>query len=160
VDAPAGPTISQQVDSSTVHYAHGTIKVKVNAKKAGSCSIYVDWSARYGSQNTGVLSQVWVKPYQDSCGGGGTLKFRAEMICQSDSGDLHYYYGPWNNGAGNTSYVDQAWYCWRDVNTHNGAPAVAAFQENMNNPTRITCNGNLNFQNGDNVHGSNCGTTT
>lgn len=128
--------------------------------RAGSCSIYVDWSARYGSQNANIKSEVWVKPYIDECSGGGSLKFRAEMVCVQDSGSLKYYYGPWNNGAGNTSYIDEGNNCWSGVGTANGAPTIAAFQENENNPTRVTCRNPLSFINSQTVRGTNCGTTT
>lgn len=153
----AAPSYSQTLTvlGHTAQGSYGTL-----AMKAGSCSIYVDWSARYGSQNTGVLSEVWVKPYTDVCGGGGTLKFRAEMVCTKDSGTLVYYYGPWNNGAGNTSYIDQGNNCWEAVGTANGVPTIAAFQENMVNPTRVVCRNPISWINGRNVHGTNCGTVT
>jgi hypothetical protein len=154
-----GWQLSATATTTAVH--HGVIKLHTHSRRAGSCSLYVDWSATYGSQNTGTESQVWVKSYIDECSGGGTLRYRAEMVCDTDGGSRFYYYASaWRDGVGQGSTINQGNNCWEAVGSVNGAPVIAAMQENMNNPTRVDCRNPLNFTNGRHVTGSNCGVTT
>lgn len=160
--AVAAPVAQQvvTVTAHTAHSAHGTLSIRTYSKRAGTCAIWADWSATYGSQNSGVQSKVWVKAYIDSCSGGGTLQYQSEMVCDTDGGQRFYYYGPWSGGISQGSTVTQGNNCWEAVGTANGAPVVAALRENRNSPTRIDCDSSLTFYNGRTVSGSGCGTHT
>ena len=159
----AAPVTSQTVTvlGHGAHGAHGTMEVHTYSKRAGSCSLYVDWTGVYGSANTGVKSQFWVKAYIDECSGGGTLKYQSELICDATQpGHVYYDYGPWRSDTSQGSNVTQGNGCWEAANgPDNGYPDSGSVRENMNNPTRIQC-WNGNTLNGRTVHGSNCGTTT
>jgi hypothetical protein len=158
----AAPAVDQvvTVTGHTAHSAHGTIVVHTQSKRAGSCSMFADWTAHYGSQQTNDKSNVWVKAYIDECSGGGTLKYQSEMICTTDSGGQNFNYGPWENTTTQGSNIARGNGCWEGVGTANGVPTTAALRENMLNPTRINCRSPLSWINGRTVKGSNCGTTT
>lgn len=167
--AVAAPVaVSAPVTSETVtvlghdaHGAHGTMEIHAQSKRAGSCSLYVDWTGVYGSANTGVKSSFWVKAYIDECSGGGTLQYQSELICDATQpGNVYYDYGPWVSGTTQGSNVAQGNGCWEAANgPDNGRPQSGDLRENKVSPTRFQCWNGDTFS-GRTVHGSNCGTTT
>jgi hypothetical protein len=161
VALPVAASAAPAVVAHSAVVKHGVIKMHTHSKRAGSCSLYVDWTAVYGSANTGVKSSFWVKAYIDECSQGGTLKYQSKMVCTATQpGNVTYDYGPWENGTSQGSNASQGNGCWEAANgPDNGKPTLGGFKYNQLNPLPHTCF-NGDFTSGRTVHGSNCGVTT